>query len=170
MESEKYNISTGTYCGHNCVGGGGFSVWGCFSLNCKIDLYVIDGTLRGQKYRDQILRSLVVPHFDGHPLASRPILMDGNAKPHTGIVQDYLQQEAIELLPWSAMSPDMNPIKHLWDYLGRKVNARTTKCQNIQQLGTALVQGWPHYPQHRLRRLIHGMKRRVQELYRMRDG
>jgi hypothetical protein len=31
----------------------------------------------------------------------------------TRIVQDYLQQEAIELLPWSAMSPDMNPIKHL---------------------------------------------------------
>jgi hypothetical protein len=45
-------------------------------------LYVIDGTLRGQKYRDQILRSLDVPHFDGHPLASRPIMMDGNARPH----------------------------------------------------------------------------------------
>jgi hypothetical protein len=45
-------------------------------------LYVIDGTLRGQKYRDQILRSLVVPNFDGHPLASRPILMDGNARPY----------------------------------------------------------------------------------------
>jgi hypothetical protein len=36
-----------------------------------------------------------------------------------------VQQEAIELLPWPAMSPDMNLIKHLWDYLGRKVNART---------------------------------------------
>jgi hypothetical protein len=36
-----------------------------------------------------------------------------NARPHTDIVQDYLQQEAIELLPWSAMSPDMNPIKHV---------------------------------------------------------
>ena len=88
----------------------------------------------------------------------------------TRIVQDYLQQEAIELLPWSAMSPDMNPIKHLWDYLGRKVNARTPKCQNIQELGTALVQGWQQYPQHRLRHLVHGMKRRVQELYRMRGG
>jgi hypothetical protein len=42
-------------------------------------LYVIDGTLRGQKYHDQILRSLVVPHFDGYPL---PILMDDNARPH----------------------------------------------------------------------------------------
>ena len=68
--------------GTTAFGGGGFTVWGCFSLSCKIDLYVIDGTLRGQKYRDQILRSLVVPHFDGHPLASRPILMDGNARPH----------------------------------------------------------------------------------------
>jgi hypothetical protein len=51
--------------------------------------------------------------------------------------------------------------------LGRKVNARTPKCQNIQELGTALVQGWQQYPQHRLRRLIHGMRRRVQELYRI---
>jgi hypothetical protein len=48
--------------GTTAFGGGGFTVWGCFSLNCKIDLYVIDGTLRGQKYRDQILRSLVMPH------------------------------------------------------------------------------------------------------------
>jgi hypothetical protein len=24
-------------------GRGGFTDWGCFSLNCKIDLYVIDG-------------------------------------------------------------------------------------------------------------------------------
>jgi hypothetical protein len=68
--------------GTTAFGGGGFTVWGCFSLNCKIDLYVFDGTLRGQKYRDQILHSLVVPHFDGHPLASRPILMDVNARPH----------------------------------------------------------------------------------------
>jgi hypothetical protein len=29
----------------------------------------------------------------------------------TRIVQDYLQQEALELLPWSAMSPDMKSDK-----------------------------------------------------------
>ena len=80
------------------------------------------------------MRPLVVPHFDCHPLASRPILMDGNARPRRArIVQDYLQQEAIELLPWPAMSPDMN---HLWDCLGRKMNARTPECQNIQELWT----------------------------------
>jgi hypothetical protein len=70
----------------------------------------------------------------------------------------------------SAMSPDMNPIKHLWDYLGRKVNARTPKCQNIQELGTALLQGWQQYPQYRLRRLIHGIRRRFQELYNQNEA
>ena len=43
---------------------------------------------------------------------------------------------------WPAMSPDMNAIEHLWHYIRRKVNAHTTMCQNIQELGTALVQEW----------------------------
>ena len=51
-------------------GGAGVTVCGCFSLNCKLDLYVLDGTLTGQKYRDQTLCPLVVPHFDCHPLTS----------------------------------------------------------------------------------------------------
>jgi hypothetical protein len=53
--------------GTAAFGGGGVTVWRYFSLNCKIDLYVLDGTLAGQKYRVEILRPLVVPHFDGHP-------------------------------------------------------------------------------------------------------
>ena len=38
--------------GTTAFGGGGVTVWGCFSLTCKIDLYVLGGTLTGQKYRD----------------------------------------------------------------------------------------------------------------------
>jgi hypothetical protein len=40
-----------------------------------------------------------VPHFDCHPLTSRPILMNANVRPHRAcIMENYLQQEAIELL------------------------------------------------------------------------
>jgi hypothetical protein len=94
--------------GTTAFGGGGFTVCGCFSLNCKFDLYVIDGTLRGQKYRDQILRSLVVPQFDGHPLASRPILMDGNARPHNPYSADYPVKTSID--GPSANAPVVNPL------------------------------------------------------------
>jgi hypothetical protein len=41
-------------------------------------------------------------------------------------------------IPWPAMSPDMNPIEHVWDFIGRKINQRNPKCQNIDELRTAI--------------------------------
>jgi hypothetical protein len=37
------------------------------------------------------------------------------------------------------MSPDMNPIEHVWDFIGRKINQRNPKCQNIDELRTAIT-------------------------------
>jgi hypothetical protein len=64
---------------------GGVTVWGCFSFDCKLDLYVLDGDLTGQKYRDNVLALRVVPHFDNHALADRPMFMDDNARPQKKI-------------------------------------------------------------------------------------
>jgi hypothetical protein len=52
--------------GTTAFGGGGVTVWGCFSFDCKLDLCVLDGNLTGQKYRDNMLAPRVVPHFDNH--------------------------------------------------------------------------------------------------------
>jgi hypothetical protein len=57
------------------------------ALNCKLDLYFLEGTLTRQRYSDQILRPLVVTHFDWHPLANQPIIMDDNAKPHRARIE-----------------------------------------------------------------------------------
>jgi hypothetical protein len=34
----------------------------------------------------------------------------------------------------------MNPIEHVWDFIGRKINQRSPKCQNIDELRTAILQ------------------------------
>ena len=44
------------------------------------------------------------------------------------------------------MSPDMNPIELLWDFIGRKINQRNPKCQNIDELRTAILQEWQQFP------------------------
>ena len=59
------------------------------------------------------------------------------------------------------MSPDMNPIEHVWDFIGRKINQRNPKCQNIDELRTVILQEWQQFPQERLRRLVRSMTRRV---------
>ena len=33
----------------------------------------------------------------------------------------------------------MNPIEHVWDFIGRKINQRNPKCQNIDELRTAIL-------------------------------
>ena len=61
--------------------------------------------------------------------------MDDNARPHRSrAVTAYLQSEAVTSVPWPAMNPDLNPIEHIWDMLGRRIQAREPPVQNIRQL------------------------------------
>ena len=53
--------------------------------------------------------------------------------------------QAVNVLPCLAVSPDMNPIEHIWDYLGRKVRSRGN-VYNLRDLENALIQEWNNIP------------------------
>ncbi|VDO48104.1 unnamed protein product [Haemonchus placei] len=48
-------------------------------------------------------------------------------------------------MEWPARSPDLNPIEHVWDALGRGIAARPNAPLDIQQLSIALVEGGMPY-------------------------
>jgi hypothetical protein len=81
-------------------GGGSVMVCGCVSYDSKLDLITVRGNLNGQIYRQNILEASVVPHFDNHPLNTRSVFMNDNARLHRArIVRDYLRDESITILP-----------------------------------------------------------------------
>ena len=96
-------------------------VWAGIHHTGKTDLHFIQGNLNGARYRDDILRPIVVPHVQRNDL----VFQQGNARRHTiRTCMAYLQQEGVEVLPWPAFSPDLSPIQHLWDELDKRVKSR----------------------------------------------
>ena len=80
------------------------------------------------------------------------------------------EQEAVQTIPWPTMSPDMNHIEHVWNFIGRKINKRNPKCQTIDELRTDILQEWQQFPHGRLRCLVRSMTRRITELLNKRVG
>ena len=144
---------------------------GCISHDCKLDLVTIQGNLTGDQYIRDVLQPVVVPHFDNHPLVTRPVYMDDNAMPHRSrAVTAYLQSEAVTSVLCPAMNPDLNPIEHIWDMLGRRIQAPEPSVQNIRQLEAALHREWQQLSQQDIQRLTGGMRRRVEAVIQARGG
>ena len=152
---------------HDRYGGGSLMVWGGISVHGKTDLHVIrNGTLTAVRYRVEILDPIVRPYAGA--VGSDFILMDDNARPHRAHVVDrYLDDNGIDRLEWPAKSPDLNPIEHVWDMIGRAVRGRANQPRTLAQLGRALQEEWDKIPQQAIRNLICSMRRRCQAVIRM---
>ncbi len=57
------------------------------------------------------------------------------------------------------MSPDLNPIEHMWGILKRKVEKQ--HVSNIQQLRDVIVEEWMRMPATTCAALVNSMPRRI---------
>ncbi|GFY15630.1 hypothetical protein TNCV_1282781 [Trichonephila clavipes] len=65
------------------------------------------------------------------------------------IVDTYLEQERIQRMQCSARSLDLKPNEHVWNYLGRRVDALNYLTRIVAKLSTALEeQCSSHFPQN----------------------
>ena len=124
----------------------------------KTNLIVLQGNLNAQGYINQILQPEAVPFLQRHGPA---ILMHDNARPHVArISRQFLNRNNVNILPWPAQSPDMNPIDHIWDYVGRKVRARGN-VHNLRDLENASIREWNNIPNVVIRRYVMSMRGRL---------
>ncbi|GFT81309.1 transposable element Tcb2 transposase, partial [Trichonephila clavipes] len=151
-------------------GGGGVLVYGGISIEGRTELYIIrDGPLTARRYRNEILRPIVVPYAAA--IGYDFILMDNNCRPHsTNRVKDFLFEEGILRMKWPACSPDMNPIEHVWDALGRRVAGRQPPPQTVQELERALLDEWDRILQLVINSLIDSMPQRCSTLLAVRGN
>ncbi|GFX95854.1 transposable element Tcb2 transposase [Trichonephila clavipes] len=139
-------------------------------LGGHTDLHVFHGgTVTGLRYRDEILDPYVRPYAAA--IGNDFILMDDNARPHrAGIVEEYLEDHGLERMEWPARSPDLNPIEHLWDYLGREVAALNPPPRSLHELKQGLLCVWSSLPIPVSDNLINSMGNRCRQCIQVRGG
>ncbi|GFV77643.1 transposable element Tcb2 transposase [Trichonephila clavipes] len=150
--------------------GGGILVWVGISLGGHTDLHVFHGgTVTGLRYWDEILDPYVRPYAAA--IGNDFILMDDNARPHRArIVEEYLEDHGLERMEWPARSPDLNPIEHLWDYLGREVAALNPPPRSLHELKQGLLCVWSSLPIPVSDNLINSMGNRCRQCIQVRGG
>ncbi|GFY15115.1 transposable element Tcb2 transposase [Trichonephila clavipes] len=140
----------------------GVMVCGVFPYNTRSSLILIRGTMTAQRYVHDILQPHVLPLM---LRLSGAIFKQGNAQPYTArMSQDCLH--TVTILPWSARSPDLSPIKHIWDHLGRRVGHRT----RLNELEANLQQIWNEMYQDIIQNLYASMPDRIVSCIRARGG
>lgn len=149
--------------------GGSVMVWGGISWNNRTELVIIPPPgLNANRYVAEVLGPHVVPQR----LAQGPgfMFMHDNARPHTArFTQNFLRGHNITVLNHPSMSPDLNPIEHVWDVLNRAVRGRNLQPATLEELRVMLVQVWNEIPQEAIQRCIN-MTERLQAVIRSRGG
>ncbi len=110
-------------------GGGSVMVWGCMSAAGTGELQFIEGTMNANMYCD-ILKQSMIPSL--RRLGRRAVFQHDNDPKHTS------KTLRVKVMDWPSMSPDLNPIEHLWGILKRKVEER--KVSNIHQLHDVITE------------------------------
>ncbi|UYV63844.1 hypothetical protein LAZ67_2005795 [Cordylochernes scorpioides] len=123
------------------------------------------GTMTAQRYVDDVLRPVTLPYLQDVPNA---LYQQDNARPHTARISQQALQD-VQMLPWPPYSPDLSPIEHVWDIIGRRLHA-LPQPRSEDELWQMVEREWRAIPQDAIRTLIDSLPRRVAACIAVRGG
>ncbi len=139
-------------------GGGSVMVWGWMSAAGTGELQFIERTMNANMYCDILKQRL----------GRRAVFQDDNDPKHTSkTTTALLKKLRVKVMDWPSMSPDLNPIEHLWGILKRKVEER--KVSNIHQLRDVVME-WKRTPVATCEALVNSMPKRVKAVLENNGG
>ncbi len=155
MASQRWGIQRKMYVPTVKHGGGCVLMWGCMSTAGVGELHFIDGIMNSQMYCS-ILKEKMLPSL--RALGRRALFQHDNDPKHTSkATVGFLKKNRVKVIQWPSMSPDLNPIEHLWGILKRQVEHHSPS--SIQSLKEVILEEWKKIDLAKCRQHVHSMPR-----------
>ncbi|GFT26618.1 transposable element Tc1 transposase [Trichonephila clavipes] len=146
----------------------GVTVWGAISYHGRSNLLQREGNPNSNMYIREVLQPEVVPFLQG---INGAIFQQDNARLHVAkTVRDFFSAQHMQLLPLPAISPDMLPIEHVWDLVGRRLARDPCPAPSKDELLLRLQAIWNSLPQADIQNLFDSMPRHIAALIVARGG
>jgi transposase len=152
-------------------GGGGVNVWSCITwegtgFSCKIN-ETLDAELYCRILREELMKTFEYYGID----KEEAIFQHDNDPKHTSkLANDALSDLDLKVMTWPSQSPDLNPIEHYWDHVGRQLKQKQVIVRTKDQLWIELEKILIEKNKELCRKLISTMPRRVLDLIKAKGG
>lgn len=124
---------------------------------------IVEGRLTAPVYVN-ILNEVMIPSINA-VYGQNFTFQHDNAPIHTArIVQNFLQENNIAVLPWPSKSPDLNPIENIWGKMVKSMYKHDFRPRNRDELRYRINQAWDEVTGELCRNLVLSMPQRLQEV------
>jgi transposase len=151
-------------------------IWGCMTWTGLGLMVAIDGNLNSESYIDLLEEALpgsILKWKQKQVLPPRDVMIfqQDNASCHSSrATQEYLREVQLNVLPWPVMSPDLNPIEHVWAQLKKRLSYQRFTIKTKQDLKAAIAHIWEQFPPEAVQTLISSMPSRLEAVRKARGG
>lgn len=139
-------------------------VWAWMCVHGPGVCWRVEGRFNRHSYIN-ILENVMLPSVSQMYPENNFVFQQDNCPVHTANdVRQWFQNHNIEILPWPAYSPDVNPVENLWGLLVKRIYKRNFRAQNANELWETIHQAWEDLYENRnqlCENLINSMPRRL---------
>ncbi len=122
-------------------------VWGCMTTVGTGELRFVEENMDSSMYFDIMKQKMM-----------KMTVFQHNHPKHTTELTTALLLKMM-VMEWPSMSPDLNPIEHMWGILKQKVEKH--HVSNIQQLCDVVIEEWKRMLATTCAALVNSMPRRI---------
>ncbi len=145
-------------------GGGGVMAWAAFCATGKLSVVFCDTNVNSTAYTQILQENLLL--FAANQFCGNFLFQQDNAPVHKSwLLMEWFNQHNIQLVPWPARLPDLNPMENLWGLLARLVYENGCwQFATINSLKAAIVQCWAEIEVKMLVTLAQSMVQRSMDI------